>query len=171
MDRQPPSYWIMVFVVGPAAGIFCWLFWSAWMAIATDTIFLRILLGGGFVYGLIMGLVFTAMNALLFVTVRREAPGGEVAVVRELLLRIAKKHRLRIAEYAGSYLRLKPTWGLKPSCSHVQAGFGDEQTILTGPWAVVPTIRKKLVAEAKREPSRGTGGDRRRCRTRRSGTV
>jgi hypothetical protein len=40
---------------------------------------------------------------------------------------------------------------LKPSCSHVQAWIGDEQTILTGPWAVVPTIRKKLLAEAKKQ--------------------
>jgi hypothetical protein len=150
MDRQPLSYWVMVFIFGPAAGVFCWLFWSAWMAIATDVAFLRILLTNGLLFGVCMGLMFTAMNALLFINVRREAPGGDVAMIRERLLRIAKKHRLRITEDAGSYLRLKPTWGLKPSCSHVQTWISDEQTILTGPWAVVPTIRRKLTAEAKK---------------------
>jgi hypothetical protein len=134
MDRQPPSYWIMVFVFGPAAGIFCWLFWSAWMAVASGHGFLRILFGGGLMFGLWMGLTFTAMNALLFVNVRREAPGGDLAVIRDRLLRISKKHRLRVADDAGTYLRLKPSWGLKPSFSYAQAWIGEEQTILTGPW-------------------------------------
>jgi hypothetical protein len=147
---QPPSYWLMVFIGGPAAGIFCWVFWSAWMAVFTHVGFLRILLGGGFMFGLWMGLMFTAMMALLMFNVRREAPGGDLAVIRERLLRIAKKNRLRLAEDAGTYLRLKPAWGLKPQCSHVQVWIGTEETILTGPWATVPTICKKLKAEAKK---------------------
>jgi len=150
MDRQPPSYWVMVFVVGPAAGVFCWVFWSAWMAVFIHVSFLRILLGGGLMFGLSMGLMFTAMMALLMFNVRREAPSGDLAVIRERLLRIAKKNRLRPAEDAGTYLRLKPAWGLKPPCSHVQAWIRPEETILTGPWAAVPTICKKLKAEAKK---------------------
>lgn len=140
----------MVFIGGPAAGVFCWVFWSAWMAVFIPVSFLRILLGGGLMFGLWMGLMFTAMMALLMFNVRREAPGGDQATIRERLLRIAKKQRLRLAEDAGTYLRLKPAWGLKPPCSHVQVWISDQQTILTGPWAAVRTIRRKLVAEAKK---------------------
>lgn len=150
MDRQPPSYWLMVLLGGPAAGVFCWLFWSAAMAVTMNISFVRILLGGGLTFGFFMGLMFIPVFALQFFNVRREVPGGDLGMMRERLLCIAKKHRLRPAEDAGTYLRLKPTWGLKPPCSHVQAWIGEEQTILTGPWAVVPTICKKLRSEAKK---------------------
>jgi hypothetical protein len=150
MDRQPTSYWLTVLLGGPTAGVFCWLFWSGWMAVTTNVRFLHVLFGGGLMYGLVMGLASAAMFALLFLNVRREAPGGDRDIVRDRVMKVAQELRLRVVEDQGSYLRLKPSRGLvKPSCSQVQVWIGADETVVAGPWSIVPTLCKKLDAESK----------------------
>ena len=146
MDRQPLSYWVMVFVGGAAAGVFCWVFWSAFMAVWLGKHVLPILFGSGLFFGFSMWLMFTAMYALMFWSIRREAPPGDPVQSRDRIVQAAAKRRYRLEVDGGDYLRLKPGWGLiKPACAFVQVWFTPEATVLFGPWGIVRELHKQLI--------------------------
>jgi hypothetical protein len=151
MGHQPTSYWLTVFLFGPIGGLVNGLTLTAVMSLEPKIRFVDFLLGPGLLYGLFMGLMFTAMMAVLAFNVRRQVQTSDIDAVRTCLLKGAKKLRLRVLEDHGTYLRLRPKWGLfKPECSAVHVWIEADTTILTGPLAVIPGLCKKLASEAGR---------------------
>jgi hypothetical protein len=145
MDEQPLSYWIMVLVVGPLAGVVAGVFWTAWMAAWMGRSFVQVLVPGGFFFGLTMTVTFTAMYAVMFWGVRRELPVNDPRLTRAALEEAAGKVRYRLVEEVDDYLKFAPKWGLyKPACAYVQAWFVDGQLILLGPQGAVKRIVKRV---------------------------
>jgi cbb3-type cytochrome oxidase subunit 3 len=150
MTPRQTSYWLLVLIGGPIAGVFAGAFWTIFMSIVEGPTLVRWIIPGA-MFGFFMGILFTAMIAFLLWPTRRECLISEAATAKERVISEAQRLRYALATENGNYLWFRPRsrFRIKPFCSTIEVWLLPEAVIIDGPVSVVPTIIKRLIKSAK----------------------
>jgi hypothetical protein len=144
VDEREASYWVMVFVGGPVAGLVAGILWTVWMVLLVGPNLAHWLFAGG-LFAATMTVPFTVMIAIVLRLVRREwrVSGDERA--RKRVLDEAARLKYAPVVQDANFLRFRPRgFKIKPTCSTIEVWFTPESVVMDGPYVAVSPLAKRL---------------------------